>query len=63
MWNPILGQKVRWQAEKPGYGRLRVPPSARVVLKARPGGKDARPASRCGACSTIVVPPDSSYDG
>lgn len=62
MWNPIVGQKVRWQREKPGYARFRVPPSARVVLKARAGGKDARAASRCESCGTVVVPPDDSYD-
>jgi hypothetical protein len=62
MWNPIAGQKVRWQAERPGYIRLRLPASARVVLKARPGGKDARAASRCQGCATVVIPPDPSYD-
>jgi hypothetical protein len=36
MWNPIIGQKVRWQPNKPGYRRLRVPKGATVVLKARP---------------------------
>ena len=63
MWNPIIGQKVRWQEQQPGYRRLRVPPGAQVVLKARVGGKDARPAHRCSNCSTTVIPPDVSYDG
>ena len=62
MWNPILGQKVRWQPTRPGYGRLRVPPGAAVVLKARVGGRDARIAHRCPSCLTIVVLPDAAYD-
>jgi Domain of unknown function (DUF6487) len=62
MWNPIMGQTVRWQQQKPGYRRLRVPQGARVVLKARVAGKDARPAHRCTSCATVVVPPDDSYD-
>jgi len=62
MWNPIVGQKVRWQQPKPSYGRLRVPDGAKVVLKARVGGKDARPAHRCSSCATVVIPPDDSYD-
>ncbi len=62
MWNPILGQKVRWQPAKPGYRRLRVPEGARVLLKARMGGKDARIALRCPTCVTTVVPPDTTYD-
>lgn len=39
MWNPIVGQKVRWQPTQPGYGRLRVPKGAAVLLAARFGGK------------------------
>ena len=62
MWNPLIGQKVRWQEPKPGYGRLRVPEGAKVLLKARVGGKDARPASRCSSCATVVIPPEQSYD-
>ena len=62
MWNPILGQKVRWQEPQPGYGRLRIPAGAKVVLKARVGGKDARRALRCGTCATTVIPPDATYD-
>ena len=62
MWNPIFGQKVRWQEPKPGYRRLRVPDGAKVLLRARVGGKDARRALRCASCSTTVIPPDSSYD-
>ena len=62
MWNPIIGQRVRWQQPKPGYVRLRVPDGAKVVLKARAGGKDARPAYRCSSCATIVIPSEDSYD-
>lgn len=62
MWNPILGQKVRWQPTKPAYGRWRVPKGAAVVLKARLGGRDARSAFRCPACATIVISPSESYD-
>ena len=62
MWNPIMGQKVRWQPTQPGYRRMRVPTGAAVVLQARFGGKDARVASRCITCSTTVIPPDPSYD-
>jgi len=57
-----MGQKVRWQPDKPGYGRMKVPEGAEVVLKARMGGKDARAAFRCKRCGTTVVPPDPSYD-
>jgi predicted RNA-binding Zn-ribbon protein involved in translation (DUF1610 family) len=63
MWNPIVGQKVRWQESKPGYVRMRVPEGAKVVMKTRAGGKDARPAHRCSSCATVVIPPDASYDG
>jgi len=63
MWNPILGQKVRWQPTRPRWRRLRVPEGAAVLLQARLGGKDARAASRCAACDTLVVPPDPTYDG
>lgn len=63
MWNPILGQKIRWQATKPGWARLRVPKGAAVVLKTRTRGRDARAAYRCPDCATVVVPPDESYDG
>ncbi len=62
IWNGILGQKVRWQPTKPGYLRMRVPPEAAVILRARAGGKDARPALRCAQCATTVIPPDPSYD-
>ncbi len=62
MWNPFLGQKVRWQPTEPGWVRLRVPVGAAVVLQARVGGKDARVAWRCSNCSTTVVPRDPSYD-
>jgi hypothetical protein len=62
MWNPIIGQKVRWQPTQPGWGRLRVPKGVAVVLAARFGGKDARFAHRCPDCATVVVPPDSTYD-
>ena len=62
MGNPIIGQKVRWQQPPPGYGRLRVPSGARVVLKARFGGKDARRAYRCSVCATTLIPPDTPYD-
>ena len=63
MWNPIMGQKVRWQEPEPGWRRLRVPPGAEVVLQARTGGRDARIAHRCRSCSATVIPPDESYDG
>ena len=62
MWNPIIGQKVRWQPTKPGYGRFRVPSGAAVVLRAKVGGRDPRIAWRCPSCSTMVVPPDETYD-
>jgi hypothetical protein len=62
MWNPIMGQKVRWQPTQPGYARLRVPEGAAVVLQARRGGRDARAAHRCAQCATVVVPPDPTYD-
>jgi hypothetical protein len=62
MWNPIIGQKVRWQPTRPRYGRLRVPTGAAVVLAARWGGKGARVAHRCLDCATVVLPPDSTYD-
>ncbi|HEY5248463.1 MAG TPA: PF20097 family protein [Dermatophilaceae bacterium] len=62
MWNPIIGQKVRWQKDEPSYSRFRVPKEARVVLAARAGGKDRRVAHRCTKCSTTVIPPDASYD-
>lgn len=62
MWNPILGQKVRWQPTEPGYVRLRVPEGAVVLLKARAGGRDARVAMRCPQCATTVIPADPSYD-
>jgi len=61
MWNPIIGQKVRWQPTKPGYARLHVPYGARVLLETRVGGKDARVALHCPSCATIVVPPDATY--
>jgi hypothetical protein len=60
MWNAILGQKVRWQRTEPGYGRLRVPEDAVVVLRARFGGRGSRVASRCESCGTLVVPPEAS---
>lgn len=62
MWNPIFGQKIRWQPVEPGYRRLRVPEGAEVVLKAQVGGKDPRVAYRCTSCATMVVPPDEYYD-
>ena len=62
MWNPIIGQKVRWQPTQPGYGRLRVPDGAAVVLRARRGGREARVAYRCSQCAAVVVPPDPTYD-
>jgi hypothetical protein len=62
MWNPIPGQKVRWQPTKPGHARFRVPNGAAVVLKTRGGGRDARVAHRCPSCSTLVLPPDLTYD-
>jgi len=62
MWNPIVGQKVRWQPTQPGWGRMRVPEGAAVVLKARTGGRDARLAYRCPSCATVVIPPDATYD-
>ena len=62
MWNPIIGQKVRWQPVQPGYRRLRVPKGAAVMLKARFGGRDAREALRCAACATTVIPADPSYE-
>jgi len=62
MWNPIIGQKVRWQPTRPGYARLHIPKGARVVLAARVGGRDARLAMRCPSCATVVVPPDATYD-
>jgi hypothetical protein len=61
MWNPVLGQKVRWQPAKPGWVRLKVPEGAAVVMEARNGGKDAREALRCPSCSTTVIPPDPAY--
>lgn len=61
LWNPILGTKVRWQPTKPGYRRLRIPEGARVLLRARAGGRDPRSALRCSTCDTVVVPPDTSY--
>ncbi len=63
MWNPIIGQKVRWQHPKPGYVRIKAPSRAAVVLRARWGGRDARQASRCEHCGATVVPPDPTYDG
>lgn len=63
MWNPIVGQQVRWQMEQPRYVRMRVPNDAKVVLEARVGGKDARRAARCMSCSTLIIPPDDTYDG
>lgn len=63
IWNGLLGQKVRWQSERPGYARFRVPAGARVVLQVKPKGKDARIAWRCRVCSTMVVPGDVAYDG
>lgn len=63
MWNPIIGQKIRWQPSEPGPLRLRAPAGAKTVLRARFGGKDARRAHRCPDCSTTVIPPDTSYDG
>jgi hypothetical protein len=62
MWNPILGQKIRWQPTKPGYVRMHVPQGARVVLAAQVGGRDARFAMRGPSCATVVVPPDATYD-
>ncbi len=61
MWNPVLGQKVRWQTARPGWVRLKVPQDAVVVMEARTGGKDARVALRCPTCSTTVIPPDPAY--
>lgn len=63
MWNPVLGQKVRWQPTRPGWVRMRVPADAVVVLEARNGGKDAREALQCTACSTTVIPPAGHYSG
>jgi hypothetical protein len=62
MWNPIIGQKVRWQPDEPGYGRLRVPQGAKIVLRARFGGRDRRRAVRCSTCATTVIPRDPAYD-
>jgi len=62
MWNPILGQKIRWQRTKPGHVRMHIPQGARVVLAAPVGGRDARVAMRCPTCATVVVPPDATYD-
>jgi endogenous inhibitor of DNA gyrase (YacG/DUF329 family) len=62
MWNPFMGQKVRWQPTEPGWVRLRVPSGAAVVLQARAGGKDARVSWRCTECQTTVIPADPSYD-
>lgn len=62
MWNPILGQKVRWQPAKPQWRRLLVPEESAVVLRAKVGGKDARKAYRCASRSTTVVSADDSYD-
>lgn len=62
MWNPIVGTKVRWQPTKPGYRRLRAPEGAKVLLRARVGGRDPRVALYCSACATTVVPPDTAYD-
>lgn len=63
LWNPIVGTKVRWQRRpKPGYWRLRVPEGAKVLLRARVGGRDPRAALSCSACATTVIPPDTAYD-
>ncbi len=62
MWNPVLGQKVRWQPTRPGWVRMRVPERSVVVLEARFGGKDAREAQQCGRCSTTVIVGDLHYD-
>jgi hypothetical protein len=62
IWNPIVVQKVRWQPTEPGYGRLRVPEGSRVLLEARGGGKGARVAMLCPSCTTIVMPPDATYN-
>lgn len=62
MWNVLLGGKVRWQSQRPGYARLRVPSDARVVLKVKARARDARIAWRCPSCSTMVVPGDAAYD-
>lgn len=62
IWNPIVVQKVRWQPTEPGYGRLRVPEGARVILEARARGKGGRVAMLCPSCTTIVMPPDATYN-
>lgn len=62
MWNPVAGQKVRWQANKPGWVRMRVPEEAVVVLSARFGGKDAREALQCASCSTTVIPGGAHHE-
>ena len=62
MWNPLLGQKVRWQPTQPRWRRMVVPAGSAVLLQARYRGKDARKAYRCGHCSTTVVLPDATYD-
>jgi hypothetical protein len=49
-------------ATQPGWGRLRVPKGASLVLAARVGGQNARVAHRCLDCATVVVPPDPTYD-
>jgi hypothetical protein len=62
MWNPMVGQKVRWQPNEPGYVRLIVPTGAAVVLAAASGGRDRRRASRCPNCSATLIPPSARYD-
>lgn len=63
LWNPFLGQKVRWMPTAPGSGRRgRVPEGSAVLLQARVGGKDARQALRCTSCAAMVIPPDPTYD-
>lgn len=61
-WNPIFGQKIRWQDQEPGFARFRVPPNSRVVIKARRRGKDPRRASSCPSCKTLLIPRDPYYD-
>ena len=62
MWNPFLGQKVRWQPTPPEWRRLKVPKGAAVVLEARRRGRDAASGVPMPRLPTIVVPPDRTYD-
>lgn len=57
LWNGYIGQKVRWQPEKPGYVRLRVSSESRIVLAAGTLGKGSPPAWRCSSCGAVVVVP------